>query len=135
MDTVSPARRSEIMRLVKNKDSKIEKSLQQALKNAGCRFRKNVATLPGKPDIVFSQEKLAVFVDSCFWHGCKQHCRIPSANRAYWVKKIEGNKKRDRLVTKELKALGWRAVRIWEHSIAKSLSGVVRKIEKALSNS
>lgn len=134
MDSVSQAKRSDIMRLVKSKDSKIEKTLRAALKDAGHKFRKNVATLPGKPDIAFPHEKLAVFVDSCFWHGCKTHCRTPSTNRAYWIKKIESNKKRDRLVTRELKENGWLVVRVWEHSIAKSLPGVVRKIEKALSN-
>src|SRR3989344_8892221 len=132
MDTVSHARRTEIMRLVKSKDTDIERALREALKKEKLRFRTNVATLPGKPDIVFSKQKLAIFMDSCFWHGCKKHCRLPSTNRSYWRNKIEKNKKRDMAVSKKLKSIGWRTIRIWEHTITKGPAQTAQKIEKAL---
>ena len=135
MDTLSRTKRSEVMRLVKSKDTKIERVLRKALREMGYKFKKNVTGLPGKPDIVFEKEKVAVFVNSCFWHGCRRHCRMPNTNRAYWDKKIMGNRKRDRLVGIELRAREWRVIRIWEHDMKKSLDTSVRKIRKALSSS
>lgn len=63
--------------------------------------------------------KLAVFVDGCFWHGCPQHSKIPKANRPFWKRKLDNNRKRDRLITRTLKAKGWSVLRIWEHELAK----------------
>ena len=77
--------------------------------------------LIGKPDFVFAKAKLIVFVDGCFWHGCPKHMRMPKSGVEYWQKKISRNKKRDRKVTKELQTLGWRVLRIWEHSLRKKL--------------
>lgn len=68
-------------------------------------------------DFVFRREKVAIFVDGCFWHGCPQHCSQPVNNKAFWKKKLEGNEARDRWVTKVLCQHGWRAVRIWEHEL------------------
>jgi DNA mismatch endonuclease (patch repair protein) len=67
-----------------------------------------------RPDFVFPKVKLAVFVDGCFWHGCPRHATRPKNNRAFWDKKLAGNKTRDALVTKTLKKAGWRVVRVWE---------------------
>jgi DNA mismatch endonuclease (patch repair protein) len=134
MDTVSRAKRSEIMRLVKSKDTKLEQVLHKGLRDKGYKFKKNVARLPGKPDLVFTSEKVAVFINSCFWHGCKQHCRMPATNRAYWNKKIAGNKKRDLLVAAKLRTGGWRVISVWEHSIKKSPDAVVRRILKTVSS-
>ncbi len=68
----------------------------------------------GKPDLVFPDSKVAVFVDGCFWHGCPKHGEIPESNRDFWINKITANKKRDRLVNKTIKCRGWVALRIWE---------------------
>lgn len=73
----------------------------------------------GKPDFVFPTQKLAVFVDGCFWHGCPRHGTKPKSNVTYWWKKISANKARDRLVTRTLRARGWRVLRIWEHELTK----------------
>ncbi|HVV15036.1 MAG TPA: very short patch repair endonuclease [Candidatus Paceibacterota bacterium] len=128
MDNVSSGRRSEIMRLIKSRNSGIEKSFQKQLKKSKLKFTTHVAKLPGRPDIVFSVSKTAIFIDSCFWHGCKTHCRVPKTNRAYWTNKIERNKKRDRLVNKQLKSMNWKVLRIWEHRLKSASDSVVKKV-------
>jgi len=77
------------------------------------------STLIGRPDFVFSRLKLAVFVDGCFWHGCPIHGTKPKNNAAFWRKKIATNQARDRLVTRTLRAKGWRVLRIWEHELTR----------------
>ena len=84
--------------------------------------------LTGNPDFVFPKSRLAVFIDGCFWHGCKEHCRIPESNYEYWVSKIDRNIKRDKLVNLELQKRRWIVVRIWEHELRKNKH--VEKIEK-----
>jgi len=78
--------------------------------------RFNAKNLPGKPDIVIHQMRLAIFVDGCFWHGCPDHCRIPKAHRAFWKEKILTNADRDEEVTEKLQEMGWIVWRYWEHS-------------------
>jgi DNA mismatch endonuclease (patch repair protein) len=73
-----------------------------------------------KPDFVFRTHRLAVFVDGCFWHGCPLHARQPKTNTAFWRKKIAANRTRDRLVTRTLRRLGWRVLRVWEHELKRS---------------
>ena len=73
----------------------------------------------GKPDFVFPALKLAVFVDGCFWHGCPLHGTQPRQNAAFWRKKISTNRTRDRLVTRTLRARGWRVLRLWEHALSR----------------
>ena len=75
--------------------------------------------LPGRPDFVFVKERLAVFVDGCFWHGCPVHYIEPRSGTVFWRTKIAGNKARDRRNSRLLKKLGWRVVRIWEHDLKK----------------
>ena len=72
-----------------------------------------------KPDFVFRALKLAVFVDGCFWHGCPRHFIKPKNNAAFWWKKIAANRTRDRLVTRTLRRLGWKVLRIWEHELVR----------------
>lgn len=86
--------------------------------------------LTGKPDFVFLKPKVAVFVDGCFWHGHPVKCRIPSTNRDYWIKKIAGNVRRDKSVTRELRKQGWIVLRIWEDQVDKP--GTVRRLIKVL---
>lgn len=73
--------------------------------------------VPGKPDFVFRNERVAVFVDGCFWHRCPRCFRTPTSNAEYWVPKIDGNVRRDRRVTRELRQRGWHVMRIWEHCL------------------
>jgi DNA mismatch endonuclease (patch repair protein) len=68
---------------------------------------------------VFPKLKLAVFVDGCFWHGCPSHCNIPVQNRSFWKKKLDANRRRDKLVRRTLQSRGWRVLRIWEHELTR----------------
>lgn len=127
MDTVSKKKRSEIMSRVKSRDSKIEIAFRKELWRRGFRYRKNSGKYFGKPDLVLSKHKTVIFIDSCFWHGCKKHCRIPTARKTYWVNKIERNKARDKEVSKYYKKQGWKIFRIWEHDKV-GVEKVIRKI-------
>ena len=76
-----------------------------------------------RPDFVFRARKLTVFVDGCFWHGCPRHFSQPRNNAAFWRKKIAANRTRDRLVTRTLRQLGWKVVRVWEHELSRKNEG------------
>ena len=83
----------------------------------------------GKPDFVFPKLRLAVFVDGCFWHACPKHATKPRSNAAFWQKKLARNQARDRLVTRTLRKMGWRVLRIWEHELArKNEARLVKRI-------
>ena len=116
-DIFSKEKRSEIMSRIKSQDSKIEILFRKQLWRHGFRYRKNSGKLFGKPDIVLKKHETVIFIDSCFWHGCKKHCRIPTARKKYWVPKIERNKKRDKQVARHYKKQGWKIFRVWEHQI------------------
>ena len=81
-------------------------------------WKKNVDDIRGKPDVVFPKERILIFIDGCFWHGCP-HCdrKLPQTNREYWERKIERNLERDKRNTQALANDGWRVIRIWEHEI------------------
>lgn len=85
----------------------------------------------GKPDFVFPKQKIALFVDGCFWHGCPKHFIMPDNNKAFWEKKLTGNKRRDKHVTRTLEQLQWKVVRIWEHELSNS-NRVAKRILIAL---
>ncbi|MGA9779879.1 MAG: very short patch repair endonuclease [Verrucomicrobiia bacterium] len=84
------------------------------------------------PDFVFRQVRLAIFVDGCFWHGCPKHATKPANNRAFWKKKLAGNKTRDRVVNQTLRRAGWRVLRIWECDLAKHPETCVHRIQRAM---
>jgi DNA mismatch endonuclease (patch repair protein) len=83
----------------------------------------------GQPDFAFAEARIAIFVDSCFWHGCPKHLRRPKSNRSYWDAKIDGNKRRDKRLTARLQSDGWKVVRFWEHDIcgAEKVIGTLRR--------
>ena len=85
-----------------------------------------------RPDFVFPQAKVAVFVDGCFWHGCPIHSKVPATNRTFWKKKLVTNKSRDRLVNKQLGSAGWRIVRIWEHDLASAPGLAIQRVRNAV---
>lgn len=111
--------RSRNMQAIRRTDTKPEVALRSALHRRGLRFRKDyqikLSGLSVRPDLVFTRAKVAVFIDGCFWHLCPQHGRIPTSNTYYWKPKLEGNRKRDMLVSDTLEAAGWHVVRIWQH--------------------
>lgn len=115
-------------------DTRCEQLICVELKRLGLRFRKNVRTLPGIPDIVFSQERVVVFCDGDFWHGRdwdkrKQKLRKGS-NGNYWVQKIQSNIDRDRQQSRTLRQLGWKVIRIWERDILTDTSRMAQKIAR-----
>lgn len=123
---MSKKKRSEIMSKVKSKDSKIEVDFRKTIWSVGFRYRKNSTKYFGKPDIVLPKYKTVIFVDSCFWHGCKKHCRIPIVRKKYWTAKIDKNIRRDKEVSKYYKRLGWKIFRIWEHDLLKKWDETIK---------
>lgn len=116
------------MRQVKSKETTLEKTFRKALWLSGVRYRKNNQKAFGRPDLMIKKARVVVFIDSCFWHGCSDHCRVPSTNKLYWINKIERNKKRDIEVTRYYKNINWRVLRIWEHD-ANSTDKFIEKIK------
>ncbi|MCB9054066.1 MAG: very short patch repair endonuclease [Lewinellaceae bacterium] len=132
----TPEQRSRLMRRIRSTDTKPELMLRQALWALGYRYRKDVKSLPGKPDIAIKKYKVAVFVDGEFWHGynwAEKKPRIQS-NREYWIPKIERNMQRDRQNTETLQDRGWTVFRFWEHKLKKEfhtcLEAVVEELER-----
>jgi len=117
------------MRRVRSRDTSPELALRSALHRRGLRYSLR-RRLPGSPDVIFTGAHVAVFVDGCFWHGCPEHCRRPSSNRAYWTAKIDRNMARDRRVDAELRASGWRVVRLWEHEVRASPARCAARVER-----
>jgi DNA mismatch endonuclease (patch repair protein) len=117
-DTVSRAKRSQIMAAIRSTGNKnTELKMARTLRAHAITGWRRHQPLPGRPDFVFRRERLAVFIDGCFWHGCRSHCRMPKTSVGYWNPKIARNKRRDRAVNALLRAHGWRVYRIWEHSL------------------
>lgn len=133
-DIYSRQKRSEIMSRVRGKGNKSTELRLIALfrEHQIKGWRRNYPLL-GKPDFAFPRERLAVFVDGCFWHGCPRHGSLPSANRGFWEKKLNRNKERDREVNRALRAKGWRVLRLWQHELAKKGEGrAIARVKRAL---
>ena len=88
--------------------------------------------LLGKPDFAFPEQKVAIFVDGCFWHGCPKCYTRPKTNRKFWDKKREDNMARDKRVSRQLRRQGWKVIRIWQHSLQKSPATCLNRIHVAL---
>ena len=122
------------MSQIKGSNTKPEKRLRQALWQRGLRYRTN-KKLPGKPDLTFAASRTVVFVDGCFWHGCPLHYRRPRTATEFWVKKINANMERDRVITKTLMLEGWHVIRLWEHEINEDLDSCVAHVVAAVRRS
>lgn len=119
-DNHSKEVRSMNMSHIRSTNFKPEEIVRKYLFSKGLRYRKNVRTLPGKPDIVLRKYKTIIFVNGCFWH--KHDCGrfvMPSSNIEYWTKKINRNVERDKSNTEQLEAQGWRVLTIWECQLKK----------------
>lgn len=123
------------MQQVKCKDSQIELLLRKALWDKGYRYRKNVKSVYGHPDIAFIGKKIAIFCDSEFWHGYDWENRKKDfkVRQDFWIPKIERNIERDKEVTQKLESEGWFVIRFWGFEIKKSLSTCIAKIENTYS--
>jgi DNA mismatch endonuclease (patch repair protein) len=131
-DVFTKKKRSEVMARIRGRGNKeTELALASLLRRNGLTGWRRHQAILGRPDFVFRKERLAVFVDGCFWHGCKLHANVPSNNRRFWVAKLSANRVRDNLVSVQLRRVGWRVVRIWEHEL-RSPHRVIRRIDRAL---
>lgn len=133
-DRISKEKRSWTMSRVHSKDTCIEIKVRQWLFHEGFRFRKNVRTLPGTPDVVLPKYKTVIFVNGCFWHrhpGCKE-ATTPQTRTDYWNEKFERNVVNDKKHKEELQALGWNVIVIWECEINKHFTETMERIKTEL---
>ena len=118
MDKISAKKRSRNMRNIRSKNTKPEILLRKLIFNAGYRYRVHVTDIPGKPDLVFKSKKKVIFMHGCFWHQHeKKECRLthkPKSNTKFWKEKFIKNKSRDRKNIKDLQALNWDILTVWE---------------------
>lgn len=133
-DIYTKAKRSEVMSRIRGKDNKAtEQAMAKLFRTHGITGWRRHYPITGKPDFAFPKQKLAVFVDGCFWHGCPEHATRPKGNSAFWSTKLDENKARDRKVNRELRAKGWRVLRIWEHDLMKSRhNSTMRRVLRVL---
>lgn len=130
---MTPEQRRKNMQHIRSKDTSIELRLRKALWHEGIRYRKNFKGLPGKPDIVLTKYKTAIFCDSSFWHGRNFETKKPvDTNHEYWDAKIRRNMERDKEVNTQLEELGWTVLRFWDEDINKRLDDCVQAVKKAI---
>ena len=136
MDKLTPEQRHKNMSRIRNKDSKLECVLRKALWDKGYRYRKNYNKLPGKPDIVLTKYKIAVFCDSEFFHGkdfeMTKEQLLRSGNPDFWIGKIQKNIDRDEEVNKELRSMDWTVLRFWGKEILKNTDYCIKVIEETI---
>lgn len=132
-DNVDRDTRSKVMAAVRSSGNRsTEARLRDILTQAEVTcWREQAKDLPGVPDFVFDKERVAIFVDGCFWHGCSRCYRRPSSSQEYWDEKVQTNMKRDRRVRARLRRQGWAVLRVWEHSLSEP-DKVVRRIKAKL---
>ena len=136
-DSLSPEKRSWNMSRIKGKDTSIEIQVRKYLFSQGFRYRKNVKSLPGKPDIVLPKYHAVVFVHGCFWHrhpGCKE-AYMPKTRVVFWQEKFEKNIRNDALHRKELIDAGWRVFVVWECEIKKHFEDTMSRLAELIKQS
>ena len=135
-DVLTAEQRKKNMQHIKSKDTKIELLLRKALWKKGYRYRKNVKTLPGKPDIVISKYKIAIFCDGEFFHGKNWEILKPKLetgnNSEFWINKISRNRERDIEVNQKLNFMGWTVVRFWGNDIKYHIDECVKAIDETI---
>ena len=123
----------------RKKDTKPEVALRKILWARGYRYRKDVASLPGRPDIVFASARVAVFCDGDFWHGRDWRRRrqklLRGHNPDYWIAKIKRNMERDRKNKRELERTGWHVLRFWETDILRDPKAIADRVVAAIESS
>jgi len=131
-DFLTKAQRSVLMASIKGKANKrTELVLVTLMRKHGLKGWRRHYPIAGKPDFVFTKEKVAIFVDGCFWHGCPLHYRPPSTNELFWIEKVKTNRSRDASSSRVLRKKGWRVIRIWEHDLKRCV-WVLKRISEAL---
>lgn len=135
-DVYDAEKRSAVMRQVKSKQNKsTELRLIKLFKENGITGWRRNYPAKGHPDFVFPKQKVAVFVDGCFWHGHDCRNTRPAEHQEYWQKKRERNIKHDKEVTALFESRGWTVLRIWECELKKrSVGGTIERIRSVLAN-
>ena len=136
-DTITLERRSEIMSHIRSKDTKIELMVRRYLFALGYRYRVNYKALPGKPDIVFTKKKIAIFIHGCYWHGhnCgSRYAHASQSNKAYWGPKIQRTQQRDQEHIAQLEADGWKVIVLWECQIKNDFDQIVATLVNSINN-
>lgn len=129
----TPEERSRIMRAVTSTNTGAEMALRKALWAAGMRgYRLHSKVAPGRPDLYFARQRLAVYVDGCFWHGCPTCYRAPKSNTKYWSIKVSRNRERDERVNAECRERGLQVLRIWEHEVLEDADAAAQSVARAL---
>jgi DNA mismatch endonuclease (patch repair protein) len=135
MDNLTKEQRRKNMQHIRSTGTLPERLVMRELKRRKIYFASYVLGISGKPDIVFRRKRIAVFIDSDFWHGHPRRFIMPKTNRAYWEQKIRANKLRDKKVTAELRKSGWVVIRLWEYDIKHSFEKSFHKILQAVDKS
>src|SRR5438270_725370 len=119
-DVFNKAKRSQVMSRIRGHGNKATELALVSLfrRNRITGWRRH-STVFGRPDFVLPKLSLALFVDGCFWHSCPKHSNLPMNNREFWHRKLNGNRRRDRLVTRTLRGKGWSVIRVWEHELSR----------------
>ena len=143
-DTMTPDQRHKCMSHIRSKDTKPELKVRRWLWSHGYRYRLNVKSVPGKPDIVMRPYRTAIFVNGCFWHGhgvaeppvtSSACCKIPQTNREFWVTKIKRNQERDKENYRVLQENGWQVIVIWECQLKPTIiDQTMREVEQLINN-
>lgn len=131
-DVFTKSKRSEVMARIRGKGNRdTEVALMKFFRRHHIIGWRRNHQLFGKPDFVFPQIKLAVFVDGCFWHSCPRHATKPQNNRSFWKAKLDRNRNRDRTVTRALRLRGWKVLRVWEHELVrKGEAQLLRRVQR-----
>ena len=134
MDVLTREQRSYCMSRIRAKDTKPEIIVRRLTHAMGFRYRLHDASLPGKPDLVFRGRKKVIFIHGCYWHrhNCKLGRATPKSNTSFWVQKFHENKARDKNVSCRLKALGWKALVIWECQTLRRIPSLALRIRNFL---
>ena len=134
-DVLSHDQRRYNMSRIQAKNTGPEVKLRKLLYAEGIRGYRIHYDLPGKPDIVFTKKKIAIFIDGCFWHKCPACFQEPETRKEFWTKKIQSNVDRDKKVNELLKDDGWTILRFWEHDVRKNPDAIVKQISEMIGKS
>lgn len=134
VDRLSPLHRSWNMSRIKGKNTKPEMKLRSLLRNAGRGYRLHGKGLPGKPDVVLTRYRTAIFVNGCYWHRHSK-CSLaytPKSNLDFWLPKFAATVERDKRRIRELEARGWNVITVWQCELERDPAGVIASIERQL---
>jgi DNA mismatch endonuclease Vsr len=128
VDRYTVDKRSDIMRRVRSRNTVPEQLLAKAFRTIGLSFRRHQVVQGTRPDFIFFESKVALFVDGCFWHGCLKCGRRSKSNLPFWEAKVKANRRRDRRNSRALRSAGWIVLRVWEHLVRKNSQSVLNQV-------